>query len=197
MNVTVKQGITEESIAKIASQVAAELRPMLEPAKPNQPKETEELRKENAELKTKLGWMENEIQAIKNYLRELAQNSQAKESPAKPAEPIKPETTEPKPSQPEPGKAENKQEVDEEKAEKWLRDNLAEWLDQPCPFKQAGGRTWRQLGKNEGEKIAMNGKGQQAPRAYLHALESWQSCKPWPRLKAKVALDMGKNGTGN
>jgi hypothetical protein len=86
--------------------------------------------------------------------------------------------------------------VDEERAQKWLWEHLPDWLDEPCPFKLATGRTWRELGENKGEKIPMNGKGLQPPRAYLHALENWQDCKAWTRLKARVALEVGKNGNG-
>ena len=205
------------TITKIASKVAAELKPMLEPAKPNQAepakeaegqKEIEALRKENAELKSKLGWIESELQAVKNYLRELVQSQPSQESQTKPAEDTntkqakqpepktEPKTSQPEPSQTEPGKAEAEKPVDEGKAEQWLRNNL-KWFDQTCQFKQAKGRTWRQMAENKGEKIAMNGKGLQPPRAYLHAIESWESCKPWARLKAKVALEIGKNGTGS
>jgi outer membrane biosynthesis protein TonB len=84
----------------------------------------------------------------------------------------------------------------EEIAELWIREHLAEWLDAPCPYVKAQGRTWRELAENQGEKIAMKGKGFQPPRAYLHALESWTSGKIWQRMKARVALEVGKNGNG-
>ncbi|MEW6571354.1 MAG: hypothetical protein AB1390_09305 [Nitrospirota bacterium] len=84
---------------------------------------------------------------------------------------------------------------DEERAERWARENLEEWLDAPCPFEKAGGRTWRELAQNKGDKIAMKGKAT-APRAYLHALESWADCNVWPRMKARIALEVGKNGNG-
>ena len=87
----------------------------------------------------------------------------------------------------------NGNQPDEEKAEKWVRENLLEWLDQPCPFAKAGGRSWKQLSKNEGEKIVIRGKPM-PPRAYLHTLENWNECKAWAKLKAKVALEFGKNG---
>ena len=196
-NQTKESIITEKTIAQIASKVAAELKPMLELAKQNQTeqiKKTEMLCKENDELKNKIVWLETEMQAIKNFVKELVQNNQTKPLEKNKQEQAKP--AEPKPSQPEPSKTENAKPIDEEKAEKWLKENLHEWLDQFCPFKQANNRTWRQLGENKGEKITMNGKGPQQPRAYLHALESWQNCKPWARLKAKVALEICKNGTG-
>jgi hypothetical protein len=84
----------------------------------------------------------------------------------------------------------------EEIAERWTREHLAEWLDSPCPYAKAQGRTWRELAENQGDKIAMKGKGLQPPRAYLHALENWDTCKVWQRMKARVALEVGKNGNG-
>ena len=76
---------------------------------------------------------------------------------------------------------------DEKLAEKWTRDNLATWLDTPCQFAKAQGRTWRQLAENQGDKIEIKGKPCQ-PRAFLHALESWESCQVWARMKARVTL---------
>jgi len=87
-------------------------------------------------------------------------------------------------------------EPDPEKAEKWTRENLEEWFESPCSFAKAQGRTWKQLAHNEGEKIIVKEKPV-LPRAYLHALESWSECNIWARLKAKVALEVGKNGTHN
>ncbi len=81
--------------------------------------------------------------------------------------------------------------VDEEKAEQWIRENLEQWLDSPCPFQKAGGRTWRQLAQNEGAKVPIKGK-ECPPRAYLHTIERWAACSVWTRLKAKVALEIGK-----
>lgn len=85
---------------------------------------------------------------------------------------------------------------DEEKAEQWVRENIAQWLDVPCPFGKAGKRTWKQLAQNEGEKIVVRGSAA-VPRAYLHSLASWPECNVWSKLKAKVALEIGKNGNGN
>ena len=87
----------------------------------------------------------------------------------------------------------NGNQPDEEKAEKWVRENLLTWLDQPCPFAKAQGRSWKQLSKNEGERIVIKGK-LMPPRAYLHTLERWDGCHAWAKLKAKVALEFGKNG---
>jgi hypothetical protein len=84
-----------------------------------------------------------------------------------------------------------------EKAEQWAREHLAEWIDQPCSFAKAQGRTWRELAENFGERILIKGK-QSPPRAYLHVLENWEDCKVWARMKAKVALEVvpSKNGNG-
>ena len=52
-----------------------------------------------------------------------------------------------------------------------------------------------ELSENKGEKIRMNGKGEQIPRVYLHALESWKDCSVWNRIKARLALEFGKAGS--
>jgi len=208
---TRESSITKETIAQIAAKVAAELRPMLEQAKLKEPgqaeplKESEAIRKENEELKAKVSWLENQVQSVKEYLKEIVekqqnqakqQNQPSKESQTKLDKQAKPKLEEQKQGNVEPGKATSSQAeiIDAQRAERWLRENL-EWIDQVCPFKHATSRTWRELGENKGPKIAMNGKGPQPPRAYLHALESWQSCKPWAKLKAKIALEVSKNGT--
>ena len=85
---------------------------------------------------------------------------------------------------------------DEAKAERWVRENLEEWLDTPCQFAKAQGRTWRELGENHGERIAVNGRAA-SPRAYLHALEGWKNGNVWGRIKAKVALELGKQASEN
>ena len=85
---------------------------------------------------------------------------------------------------------------DEDKAEQWTREHLEEWLDTPCPFVKTQGRTWRQMGENHGAKIEIRGR-QCVPRAYLHSLESWDACKVWQRMKAKVALEVCQNGNAN
>ena len=66
------------------------------------------------------------------------------------------------------------------------------WLDEPCPFKKVGGRTWRQIACNQGEKIPMNGRGPQVPRAYLHSIENWAEASESIRLKARLALELAK-----
>ena len=118
--------------------------------------------------------------------------------PAKPLQSAQPATHQAKPNEVQSyakpnGNGNHANQPDEEKAEKWVRENLLAWLDQPCPFAKAGGRSWKQLSKNEGEKIVIKGKPM-PPRAYLHTLENWNECKAWSKLKAKVALEFGKNG---
>ena len=130
--------------------------------------------------------------------------SEKPKEPAKPlqsAQPVKPShSAQPATHQAKPNEVQsyakpngNDNQPDEEKAEKWVRENLLEWLDQPCPFAKAQGRSWKQLCKNEGEKIVIKGK-LMPPRAYLHVLENWDECQAWSKLKAKVALEFGKNG---
>jgi len=87
------------------------------------------------------------------------------------------------------GLAEDQSLAEKEEAE--LRRNRA-WLDEECPFQKANGRTWRQMAENQGEKILMNGKGPQPPRAYLHSIKVWQEAKTDYRLKSKVALELCK-----
>ena len=194
---------------QIATQVVAELRPILlaamqaqaqgsqptqsQPTQSQAP-ESQTLRNENAELLGKVATLESQMQAMAKQLCELTQKQTV---PAQ--EPAKPEarpqnqpapTQEAKPAEPQ---AEAKrQPPDEAKAEKWVREHLAEWINEQCPFKKANGRTWRELAENKGEKIEVNGKLSQ-PRAYLHAIESWNTANTWARMKAKVALEVGKS----
>ena len=129
-----------------------------------------------------------------------SQTSQAA-LPAKPevktaAEPTSQAAKQPKPSEAPAKPSQVAQEPNEEIAERWTREHQAEWLDAVCPFGKAEGRTWRELAENQGEKIAMKGRPC-LPRAYLHALQGWDSCKVWQRMKAKVVLEVieSKNGT--
>lgn len=81
-------------------------------------------------------------------------------------------------------------EVDPEKAEKWVRENTAKWLNDRCPYEKALGRTWRAMAMNIGGKIDINGKIS-SPRQYLHAVANWQACEStWTRIKARVALEV-------
>ena len=198
---------------QIVAQVVAELRPILQAAMQpqaqaiqaqaiqpteSQATESQTLRNENAQLASKVATLESQVQTLVKQLGELTQRpaSQAPE-PAKPQNQTAP-ASEAKPQ----GKAEarpaepqaeaKRQPPDEAKAEKWAREHLAEWINERCQFQRAGGRTWRELGENKGEKIEVSGKLSQ-PRAYLHAIESWPNGQVWAKIKAKVALEICKN----
>jgi hypothetical protein len=125
-------------------------------------------------------------------------NQAALPAQAKPAQAAQPKPTSPAAEKSQAKQAEQGQansQPSEETAEKWAREHLADWLDQPCQFAKAQGRTWRQLGENLGERINLKGKPC-LPRAYLHALENWDACKVWQRMQARVVLAVieSKNG---
>lgn len=157
-------------------------------ASKDQNEEIQTLQKTNLALQEKLGLLERELALQKS------------QDNAKPSEAVKGEETkfseknaqENKVST-EPAKVDTAVEPDAETAEKWAWNNMDQWLDEPAPFAKAAGRTWRQLGQNVGSKIDVKGKPA-PPRAYLHSIETWQSCKVWHRTKAKVALLVCKNG---
>lgn len=158
-----------------------------------------------------------QAQACQTSLAEANQSAKEAQPPtspeALPTQPARQETkltsqaakqTEPGETQSQPkqngktSQAEPSQEADqpsEEIAEQWARENQAQWLDSPCPYVKAQGRTWRQLAENQGDKIAVKGRPCQ-PRAYLHSLAGWNDCKVWQRMKARVALELCKNGNG-
>ena len=74
--------------------------------------------------------------------------------------------------------------ADEEKAEKWARNNKHKWLDSSC----RAGRTWRELATNVGDMVSIRGRLQK-PRSHLHIIMKTDK-SPWNRMKAKVALEM-------
>lgn len=111
------------------------------------------LMKENEALKKRTGALENEVQGLKQNFAHYTQA--APQSQAKSQSQTEGQGHEAKPSQ-----VENQG----QSLEAQLRLDLA-WMDEPCPFKKATGRSWREMAENEGEKIAMNGKGFQVPRA--------------------------------
>ena len=126
---------------------------------------------ENEALKARLTALENIVQTVANTRQ---------------AGPAKSQGT------PEPSQAEgNGQSQDQTGLEAELRQDQA-WLDEPCPFRKTGGRTWRQVASNFGDKIPMNGRGPQVPRAYLHSIENWAEAGQTIRLKAKLALEICK-----
>lgn len=181
MNITIS--LNEQTSAKLLEALAKVLT-----CSTTSPKETEEnqiLKKTNEALQEKLTQLEQKLAQLE------AQSIQsAKEPIVLIAEQPKPEAQQTQPEQ-----KQEQEPSDPEKAEKWVKDNLTEWLDTKVPFGKAGGRTWRQLAQNQGDKIPVKGKDA-APRAYLHALETWPECNLWARLKAKAALEYGKNGNG-
>ncbi len=200
--------------------------------------EVQSWRKQNEALQKRVAWLEAQLQAIKDYLREHGSQPSQAQGPSqpdaaqqdglggqatRPAEQGQKEPGGPAAGAAQQGKVQAKsgvpeqgnqagealgqaqegqaqgqseaagtaKPVDEEKAEQWIRENLQQWLDNPCPFQKAGGRTWRQLAQNEGAKVPIKGK-ECPPRAYLHTIERWAACSVWTRLKAKVALEIGK-----
>lgn len=177
--------IDDVSISKFAAQVVSEIRPIIQgttqaKAEKGQRQEIEELRKENQALSEKVTHLEMEVKALKACVSDMMNQQQDQEKSDK----------QPSVSRHNDGQCEVNQELS---LEYELKENLS-WLDEACHFKKAEGRTWRQLSKNYGSKITMNGKGQQTSRAYLHAIESWQECKPEARMKARIALEVVKNG---
>jgi len=122
------------------------------------------LQQRNLALEQRLNLLENEIQTLKQGLAERGQTEQ--------------------------------NQVDKQDPEQSVEDELSldlTWLDETCPFKKADGRTWRQMAVNQGEKIPMNGRGPQVPRMYLHSIENWKDAVPEIRIKAKLALRLGRN----
>ncbi len=98
----------------------------------------------------------------------------------------------PAPTQSQTCQTESVANSEETQVEERLRQDLS-WLDEPCPFKKAGGRTWRMVAENQGDKIPMNGRGLQVPRAYLHSIENWAEAGLYVRLKSKLALALCHN----
>ena len=178
--------ITDEVISRIAAKVVAEIKPMLQNKNGCQEPEMEVLRKENESLRARITGLETEMEGLQEAINALAAKLQAGPQ-SQPGQKANEEASSKKEAR--------EQEVDEERAEKWVRGHIAEWIDKPCPFRRATERTWRELASNTGDRIAMNGRGKQSPRAYLHAIEGWKECNAWARLKAKVALEVGKNGS--
>jgi len=185
--------LADESFAQIASKVVAELRPVLEQAFAIQ----QTCQTKTTELDSRVGILEKELAELKQSLAK-----QANEEPCRKEEPKQPGKSQESQSKEEPqsqaGFARRiEQQPDEETAEKWLRENLGKWLDQPCTYGKAMGRSWRDLAENKGAKISLKGIESQ-PRAYLHALENWHNCESvWAKMKAKVALEVvNKDGQG-
>jgi len=73
-----------------------------------------------------------------------------------------------------------------------VRENLEKWLDNDSRLEKGKGRTWKELAQNVGEQIHIKNQGMKSPRAYLHTIESFENLSAWIRMKAKVALEIGK-----
>jgi len=186
--------LTDQAFAELAHKVVAELKPVLEQAFAIQ----QSFQAKTTELNIRVDLLEKELASLKQSLAQ-----QPTEKPDMPEEPKQPGSSKESQSKEEPEKqasnsSRTEQKPDEEKAEKWVRENLEKWLDQPCPYGKAMGRSWRELAENKGAKISLKGMESQ-PRAYLHALENWQKCESvWSKVKARVALEVvGKDGQGS
>lgn len=185
--------LTDESFAQLAHKVVAELKPVLEQAFAIQ----QTCQTKTTELDSRVALLEKELAELKQSLAKKATEEPSRKEEAKQQgkSQASQNNAEPVARVGEARKAE--QQPDEETAEKWLRENLGKWLDQPCTYGKASGRTWRDLAENRGAKISLKGIESQ-PRAYLHALENWHNCESvWAKMKAKVALEVvSKDGQG-
>ncbi len=194
--------LTDQVFSELAHKVVAELKPVLEQAFAIQ----QSFQAKTTELNIRVDLLEKELAELK---QSLAQKPEEKpDMPKETKQPDSSKESQVSQSQVSQSKEESEkqasnssrmeQKPDEEKAEKWVRENLEKWLDQPCPYGKAMGRSWRELAENRGAKISLKGMESQ-PRAYLHALENWQQCESvWSKVKAKVALEVvGKDGQGS
>ena len=190
-------------VRQIATQVVAELKPILlaamQPVQPQtqaqpqaipSPEPSQPSASETAQLTEQIATLQSQVQALAKQLVQMqtAQPEPKAKGQSQTAQP-EPEAKGQSQNQHTAGK---RQPPDEGKAEKWARENLGEWLDRPCRFEKATGRTWRELGENKGDKIEVNGK-LSAPRAYLHAIEGWANGDVWMKIKAKIALEITKS----
>ena len=172
--------LSEQVMSQIVRSIITEAFAKLESKETKAEQSIQKLEKENELLWKRISELQNQIETPKSNEAKLASN--ANTAQAEVAKPVQKQT--------EVVSAKSQTKVDETKGEAWVRNNVGKWFNEVCPFRQANGRTWKQLAENFGEKIAMKDKGQQSPRAYLHALESWEECKGWARIKAKVALEI-------
>lgn len=81
---------------------------------------------------------------------------------------------------------------DEKSIEEYLRKTVTVWFDTVCSFAKACGRTWRQLATNVGELILVNNRPS-VPRCYLHTLVNFEGITLYDQIRAKIALEEGKN----
>lgn len=185
--------LTDECFAQIASKVVAELKPVLEQAFALQ----QTCQAKTTELDSRVASLEKELAELKQRLAKTAEEKQGRQEEAKQAEKSLASQSNAEPIARVGDGRKAEQQPEEEIAEKWLRENLEKWLDQPCMYGKALGRSWRELAENRGAKISLKGI-ESMPRAYLHALENWQKCESvWARMKARVALEVvSKDGQG-
>jgi|GEM_PF-4120015 len=172
-----KISISEQVLSNIVTAVVKTLTQSTQSAPNVAQQEVESLHRQVASL-------QKELAQMKAQAKPIAQTIETQ----KPTQSVVP--SQPKPN----GNGSHSNQPDAEKAERWVRENLEKWLEMPCSFAKAQGRTWKELSTNQGAKIVVKGK-EAAPRAYLHALQSWETCNMWERMKAKVALEFGKNGS--
>ena len=186
-------------VRQIATQVVAELKPILlaamQPVQPQNtaqplasPEPSQPPASETAQLTEQMATLQSQVQALAKQLGQM-QTAQPEPKAKGQSQPPEPEANPQNQNQHTAGK---RQPPDEGKAEKWVRENLTRWLDEPCRLRKATGRTWRELGENKGEKIEVNSK-LSPPRAYLHAIESWANGDVWMKIKAKIALEITKS----
>lgn len=175
---TVKQGI--EEIKEIVKGMKREER---------ESQQLEALAKENAQLKQQVAELQAKMAKLEALEKQVAELMQQQEAPQQQCR---------QKSEPEPqpaiktsneAKRYSRGVEDEEKAEKWARNNLADWLDMPSGLELAKNETWRALAMNLSKKITIRGK-QQKSRVYLHIIAKNQKVYGWHKIKAKVALDV-------
>jgi len=191
----IEMKVDDTIVSKIADEVISKIKPVIQEAlakenkkEENKESEIERLKKENIELKALVLNLDKTVKDLQTKV-----NSLLGDKPQNIPQEVKNDSKDKNYQKVEPVRN-NKQKVNAEDGEKWLRDNISIWIDEACKFKKAGNRTWRELGENKGDKISMNGKGFQCPRAYLHAIENWEGCTvTWSRLKAKISLEYCKN----
>lgn len=204
-------------VSGIIAGVVAEIKPLVETLsksdeEPNlsgqeTKQEIDSLKQENRSLRAQIAGLESEVAAVNACVEELQSTErreveklrkeleECKRAIAEQQEQMKAATSVASATMAETSAGDKEEEItDEEKEmEEQLRSDLS-WLDERSPFQKTRDRSWRQLASNQGEKIAMNGKGYQKPRAYLHAIASWKESKMESRLKAKIALVVCKKG---
>jgi len=192
--ITVSEEVISQIVDRVVSQVLSKIEPVIREAlekKQDSPAEKEgdqqekirALEKENEDLKERVNVLENQVQALKADLSETLGKLEYIERRSESEIP-----------EMRPKKKENVGVRDEERAERWVRNNIEEWLDKPSRLKKAPRRTWRDLAENRGDKILIKNR-EQCPRAYLHVIENGNGdVSTWAKMKAKVVLEITKEG---